>query len=118
MILLYCLVILIFPVIIGLNILTYRFIVNKALKKHIKPMLEESGLIFIEYKWPGLLSNGEFKPDNTSFKLMNKNGNMFNSMYAYIFYKKANETKKFTVRIDTTAWYVNKVAYSSDFKIN
>jgi hypothetical protein len=115
MFLFYSLVVLIFPVIIGLNILIYRLVVNKALKKYIKPMLVEKGLIFIEYKWPGLLSNGDFKPDDISFTIVNTNGNISNSKYAYIFYKKASEIKKITVRIDTMFLFIiNKVAYSSD----
>jgi hypothetical protein len=115
MILFYSLAILIFPFIIGLNMLIYRLLIKKALKKYIGPKLDEKGLIFIDYKWPGLLSNGDFKIDDVGLTIMNKNGNVSNSSYAYIFYKDGNETKKITVRIDTTFWVINKVVYSSEF---
>jgi hypothetical protein len=96
--------------------LIYRLIVKKALKKYIEPKLDEKGLIFIDYKWPGLLSNGDFKADDVGLIIiMNKNGNVSNSSYAYIFYKEGNETKKITARIDTTFWFINKVVYSSEF---
>ena len=114
MILIYSLTILIFPFIIGLNILFYHLIVRKALRKFIEPELNEKGLIFVNYKWPGLLSNGDFKYNDTTF-IVNKNGNFFNSFYAYMYYKDGKETKKITVRIDTALWYINKVVYSSDF---
>jgi hypothetical protein len=114
MILLYSLAILIFPLIIGLNILIYRLIVKKALRKFIEPKLSEKGLTFVEYKWPGLLSNGDFKADDISLTIMNKNGNVSNSSYAYIFYKDGNKTKKITARIDTTFWFINRVIYSSE----
>ena len=94
--------------------LIYRLIVKKALRKFIEPKLTEKGLTFVDYKWPGLLSNGDFKPDDITF-IMNKNGNIFNSSYAYIFYKDGNDTKKVTARIDTTFWFINKVMYSSEF---
>ena len=114
MILFYSLIILIFPLIIGLIILIYHLIVKKALKKFIEPKLSERGLTFIEYKWPGLLSNGDFKSDDITLMVMNKNGNASNSIYVYIFYKEGSETKKITVRINTTFWFINEVVYSSE----
>ena len=96
--------------------LIYRFIIRKALRKFIEPKLNEKGLIFVDYKWPGLLSTGDFEASTGTFTFMNKNGNVFNSSYAYIFYKDGNDTKKITARIDTVFWFINKVVYSSDFK--
>jgi len=102
-------------IVIGLNILTYRSVVNKALKKFIEPKLNERGLTFVKYKWPGLLSNGDFKPDDIKLTFMNKNGSPYNSQYAYIYYKDGNETQKITVRIDTAFLSINKIVYSSEF---
>lgn len=113
MILIYSLAILIFVSIIGLNVLIYRHIVRRALRKFIEPKLNEKGLTFVDYKWPGLLSNGDFKSNDITL-IVNNNGNVFNSSYADIFYKDGNETKKITARIDTTFWFINKVVYSSD----
>ena len=115
MILLYTLLVLIFPAIIFLNMLTYRMVVKKALRKYIEPKLTEQGLLFVEYKWPGLLSKGDFKNENFSFTIMNRNGRASFSSYADIFYKRLNDTKKVTVRIDTTFLIINKVSYSSEF---
>jgi len=115
MILFLLLVILIFPLTIGLNILIYRLIVKSALRKFIEPKLSEKGLIFVDYKWPGVLSNGDFEADGLTFTVMNKNGSVFNSSYAYIFYKDGSETKKITARIDTMFWFIKKVVYSSEF---
>ena len=115
MILVYSLIVLIFPTLVGINVLIYNLTIKKALRKFIEPKLRENGYAFTEYKWPGLLSNGDFKSDDITFTMMNKNGKMFNSMYAYIFYKKGKETKKITARIDTTLLFINKVVYSSEF---
>ena len=115
MILLYSLLILIFPLVISLNVLMYRGIVKKALRKYIEPKLKERGLLFIDYKWPGLFSNGDFDDDTLTLTMMNKNGNVSNSTYAYIYYKgEENETKKITVRIDRKFWIIDKITYSSE----
>ena len=94
--------------------LIYHVIVKKAIRKYIKPKLNEKGLIFVDYKWPGLFSIGDFKENTWTIPVMNKNGNTFNSTYANIYYKELNETKKITVRIDTIFFLFQKVTYSSD----
>ncbi|WP_461453375.1 hypothetical protein [Mucilaginibacter sp.] len=108
-------VILFFSLIIALQFLIYRIIIKNALTKYIEPKLKEKGFIFIDYKWPGLLSNGEFKPDDIALSVMNKNGNASISNYAYIFYKDVNDTKKVTAKIDTTLLSITSVSFSSDF---
>ena len=95
--------------------LIYRTVVRSALRKYIEPKLKEKGFLFIDYKWPGILSNGDFKPDDIELTVMSNNGNASNSSYAYIFYQDGNNTKKITARIDTTLWSINSVVYSSDF---
>jgi hypothetical protein len=115
MFLLYSLLILIFPVVISVNVLMYISVVKKAIRKDIEPELKEKGLYYIEYKWPGLFSNGDFKEDNLPLKFMSKNGKASNSFYAYIYYKAGSKTKRTTVRIDTIFWSIDKIAYSSEF---
>lgn len=115
MALLYSLILLLFPTIIAINVLAYTLTVKKALRKFIEPKLRENECAFIDYKWPGLLSNGDFRSNDIAFTDMNKNGNIFNSTFAYIFYKKGNETKKITARIDTAFLITRKVVYSSEF---
>lgn len=114
MILLYSLVILIVPIVIALNLFLYQMIVRKALRKYIRPKLKENNLTFINYKWPGLFSNGDFKDDKLALTVMGKNGSIVNSTYAYIYYNKLNETKKVTARIDTTFFKICKVHYNSE----
>ena len=106
---------LIFPLLIGLNILAYRIIVKKAIKKYIEPKLKEKGLLFVDFKWPGLMSSGDFEGDFLISAIMNKMGWVSNSIYVYIYYRDLDDTKKVTVRIDTTFFIINKVAYSSEF---
>lgn len=114
MILLYSLIILIFPVVIGLNIFIGRAIIKTALRKYIEPKLKENGLLFVDYKWAGLFSSGDFKDNQLQLSFMGKNGNISNSIYAYIYYKDLNNTKKITVRIDTTFLFIQEVAYSAE----
>ena len=113
MILFYSSLILFFPFLIFIISLTYRSIVTRAIRKYIEPKLNENNLQFIEYKWPGFLSTGDFKDDGIALTIMNKNGSVSNSSYAYIYYKKGNEIKKVTVRIDTTFWSIDEIIYSS-----
>ncbi len=115
MILLYSLLILIFPVIAFVNVLIYRIIVRKALKKYIEPQLKEKGLLFISFKWPGLFSNGDFKNDTLTLTVMNKNGKVSNSVYAYIYYKDLSDIKRITTRIDTKFGIIDSITYSSEF---
>lgn len=102
-------------VFIALQMLIYRIILKNALRKYIEPKLKEKGFIFINYKWPGILSNGDFEPDDIKLTVMNKNGSASQSYYAYVFYKDSNETKKITARINTAIWSIDSVVYSSDF---
>ncbi len=115
MILLYSLLILIFPLIIFLNIFFYRIMVGNALRRFIKPNLNAKGLVFVEYKWPGLLSSGNFKDDTPELRIASKNGRSTNSIYAYIYYSDLRYTKKITVRINTKFLTINNVDYSSGF---
>ncbi len=63
------------------------------------------------------MSNGDFKDDTLTLTIMNKNGNVSNSIYAFIYYKGGGEnaTKKITVRIYTKYWFIDKITYSSEF---
>jgi hypothetical protein len=115
MLLLYSLIILIFPLIVSINILIYRLIVRKALKRYIDPQLKEKGLSFISFKWPGLFSSGDFKNGTLKLTVMNKNGKVLNSVYAYIYYKDLSDIKRVTARIDTKFGVIDGITYSSEF---
>lgn len=116
MILFYSLIILIIPFIISINVLTYRLTIKKALNNYIIPKLKENDLVFIDYSWPGLFSNGKFKDDPLKLTFMNKNGQSSILLYAdIIYYTTTGETKKITARIDTTFFIIKKISYSADF---
>jgi hypothetical protein len=104
-----------FLMIIALQMLIYRLIVKSALRRYIEPKLKEKGFIFTSAKWPGFLSNGEFKDDDITLTLMNKNGNVSNAIYTDIFYNDGNESAKISARIETTFWRIKSVVYSSEF---
>src|ERR1700744_2784325 len=79
----------------------YKSTVKRAIKKYIEPKLNEKSYAFIDYKWPGLLSSGDFK--DLAFTLItNKYGNSAISYYADIYYKAGNDTKRVTAKIDTS----------------
>jgi len=115
MILLYSLVVLVFAIMIGLPILTYRITINKAIKSYIIPKLEEKGFDFIEYRWPGLFSTGSFKDDNFKLTVMNKNGNSISSRYVdIVYYKPSGETHKITARITSKFFFIDQVSFSRE----
>jgi hypothetical protein len=109
------LVSLFFAVLICIQMLIYRALVRGALRTYIEPMLKEKGFLFIDYKWPGLFSDGDFDNEIFTLTVMNINGNASTSTYAYIFYKDGNDTKKVTARIEATFWFIDKVLYSTAF---
>jgi len=114
MFLLILIVVLFFSFFVLLFVLTYINTMEQALRKYIKPALEEKGLLYIDYKWPGLFSDGDFNETDFTITVMNNYGSASYSHYAYIYYKVGGETKKTTVRIDTTFWVIKKVTYSSE----
>lgn len=114
MILFYALAILLFSVIIGLNVLICRAIIKAALRKYIEPLLKEKGLAFVDYKWAGLFSSGDFKENQIQLTFASTNGRVSNSIYTYVYYRDLNDTKRITVRIDTTFLIIKKIAYSTE----
>jgi hypothetical protein len=114
MILFILLAILFFSLFIFLQSLLYRSIVKKAIRNYIEPKLIEKSYSFIEYKWPGLLSNGDFEDDQITLAVTSKFGNSSNTFYADIYYKAGNETKKVTAKIDTSFLSIYKVSCSKE----
>lgn len=113
LILFYLLVILFFSAIIYINVLIYRSIVKRALRKYIEPELNKNGYTFIEYKWPGLFSSGDFKQMKISL-ITNKYGGILNVSYVDIYYEAGNDTKKVTAKISTTLFFISGVSYSNE----
>jgi len=103
-----------FSVVILLNIYIPKYIINKALNKFVKPMLQNKGLTFIEYKWCGLLSTGKFKENSIGITFSSKNGSPVNSVYADVLYLENNSQKSVTIKIDTIFWFIKRVNFSRD----
>ncbi|HWY38449.1 MAG TPA: hypothetical protein VNY73_07810 [Bacteroidia bacterium] len=109
------LMILLFPTLILLNFGMYRYVVNKAIKKHIKPKLQSAGLTFTDYKWLGFFNHGDFKNDRFILLPSVKGGYPVIATYIDVFYYEASVKRKVTVRIDTFFIYILRVLYSSEF---
>ena len=103
-----------FSVVILLNIYIPKYIINKALNKFVKPMLQNKGLTFIKYKWCGFLSTGNFKDDSIGITFSSKNGSPSNSVYADVLYLENNSEKSITIKIDTLFGFIKRVKFSSD----
>ena len=96
-----------------LQIIIYRSVVKKAIKKYIEPKLNKNGYTFIEYKWPGFLSSGDFN-DLEITLVANKYGNSSNDFYVDIYYKAGRDTKKITTKIELAFLSINSVSSSSE----
>ena len=105
--------ILLISLFIFLQIIIYRSLVKKAIKKYIEPQLNEKGYAFIEYKWPGFLSSGDFNDLEVTL-VTNKYGNSSNDCYADIYYQAERNIKKVTAKIESTFLSIKKVSYSSE----
>jgi len=108
------LIIILFSTIILLNFLLFKFIVNKAIKKYIKPKLDSAGLIFTSYNWLGFFNRGDFKNDKFVLLPSLKGGYPVIATYIDVFYSKGAIQKKLTVRIDTFFIIIIRVIYSSE----
>lgn len=110
-ILLPILVILFFSLQIFLHIFFHKHLLKKTIEKEIKPYLAKKELILTGYQDLGISSTGDFK--EREFTLMvNTNGNMTSTVYAYLFYNSNGVDKKVTARIDSTLWFITRVTYS------
>jgi hypothetical protein len=96
-------------VVVLTNVLIIRHVINRALKKFVKPTLTERGVNFIGYKWnmiAPLVKQGITFSTNGSSEL---------SIYIDVFYVDVDLRKKVTVRIDTIVFFIRKVAYDKYF---
>jgi hypothetical protein len=103
---------LIFLAFILLNILIFRLIINRALRKYIEPDLKEKGMFFERYKWLGFFNTGDFAELTITFGGSNASARL--SIYIDVYYQSTKEQKRTTVRIDTFYLFIRRVKYSSD----
>ena len=93
-----------------MNVLLLYLKIKVAIRKFVKPELEQKRLTYVNYKWTGLWGCGDFK-DEMEFALF-KTGLHTASVYSYIYYKSAGTTKRVTIRIDLINEVIDKVLYS------
>lgn len=99
-----------FSTVIFLNIILYRYIVSRALKKHIKPYFYNQGYCIKSYKYPGLFSSGAFK-NKILFGIFIM-GSPFINFYVDIYSKNNNGVlRKTTVQISTIFLFIHKLKY-------
>jgi len=104
--------IILIPTLIIYNI---KYLIYRAIKKFVKPALENKGLTYINYKWCGFFSHGSFKDDPIEITFISsKYGNSSNSIYADVYYDDNKSQKSITIRIDTVFGFVKRIAYSDD----
>lgn len=106
-------VIILFAVVILLNVLIFKLLIKRALRKFIRPKLENECLIFIDYKWAGFFSFGNFK--NEEIVIRPSGSDPFLTIYIYIYFKDTRSEKRITAKIDTLFLFIRKVTYSSGF---
>ena len=99
---------------IGGNALFIYLFIKRAVNKYVKPRLQSRGLIFVRSKWAGLFNSGDFGGTGFSIKPSFSLGNSFISIYAYIYYKEADVTKRLTIRVDRIFFFIRNVNFSSE----
>ena len=79
--------------VILINILLFQLWIKSAIKRIVKPALENNHLNYIGYKWVGFWGCGDFKYDKMDFALF-KTGMNTSSIYSYLYYKDLQINKK------------------------
>lgn len=109
------LMILLFPTVIMLNFYSIKYVVNKAIRKFIKPKLQSVGFKFSDYKWLGFFNRGNFKNDKFILFPSVRGGYPVISTYIDVFYNEGSNQKKVTVKIDSFFVFIVRVLYSTEF---
>lgn len=66
------------------NFLIHKVVVGSALRKFIKPYIQERGWHFVKYHSVGLLSCGDFEEKRFVIKPVPRVGNIVNNTYIYM----------------------------------
>jgi CDP-diglyceride synthetase len=97
------------------GICTWRYIINRALKKFVIPLLKNKGLVFVRYKWVGPFGTGDFEENTIVIRPSMSFGGLYVSIYMYIYYySELNVKNRITVRIDTLFLFIKKVVFSEE----
>jgi hypothetical protein len=104
-----------FVLVVLLNILTYKLIVSRALKKIMKPYFNSLGYRIDKVEFPGLFSTGDFKNRGFQIRPVFKMGSPVNSTFVSLFLKpieNQREIIRITAKIETVFLFIRKVEYS------
>lgn len=97
------------------NILVYKLIVSRSLKKIIRPYLSSLGYKVDKVSFVGLFNKGDFNEEGVELRPFMANGNPMRSTYIYLYIRKdkANvDPVRITARVRTIFLFVRKVEYS------
>jgi len=102
--------------IIACNIIVFHLTIKRAIKKFVNTELASKDMVFIDYKWPGFFSRGDFKDGALAFNALFKTGLNTTSIYSYIYYRdlKSGLSNRVTIKIDVIGISIENVVYSSD----
>ena len=103
-----------FLIVILLNIIIVRYIIRRAIKKHVKRELGEKDLTYSDWKWAGFFAYGDFdeKPQFTLITM--GNGSPDISIFLYVYYSDGISKKRVTVKIETLFFFIRKIKYSHE----
>ncbi|WP_295792531.1 hypothetical protein [Mucilaginibacter sp.] len=110
------LVVLMFILIIALNIGILYLLIKRAIRKYVKPTLNQKGLVYVNYRAINLFGSGDFKGEDkrTFTPIVSTGGSPSIDIFFYVFYKSGDLTKRVTVKVETTLLFIRKVKYSRE----
>jgi len=100
-----------FTLIVLLNVLILRYVLQKAINKYIKPELHRKKLVYVSYQWLGFFDQGNFgqeKPDTVS---ASKNGRAMLATYINVYYVQGPDQRVVTVRVETLFTRIVRLGY-------
>ena len=104
-------------IVMAINVFIFRFIVDKAIKKHIRPYLKKLGFEIDKSEWVGLFGSGDFTENEPSRIPYMPYGNPMQTVYVYVYIRKVNEiqTIRITAKIMTFFFFIRRVEYNKGF---
>lgn len=102
------------------NVLIYKLIVDRAVKKYINPYLSILGYKIDKVKFAGLFQIGDFKRKGSPLRPFMFGGYPIHSTYIYVFVKTNdpnNNPVRITARIISLFLFIRKVEYSNNLNL-
>lgn len=97
-----------------INIVIYKVILRKALRKFIVPYLNDLGYHLERTKFIGLFGTGDLKRKVFSVRPLMPTGSPVISMYIYLYIRsEAGVAKRITARLTSIFLWVKSVEYSN-----